>query len=636
MAFGALVISILLIASAAFFVSWPSPSLSPSDSSGLFFSYPFDVITNGVTPDSSGNGRNGLTDGPVVVNSIFGKVMQFTQTNNNQFINVSGTGIFLSPSFAVSAWVKLDKNTNETGQPVQTILSDGYPGFYPPILFFITESNQPAIKFHASDDPSNLIVASSQEILAKNTWYHLAGELENGHLKLYVNGVLKSDANAQGKVPYNYYFSSVFTVGAHNRGTQWFFNGAMNNLAFYNRSLSDQDLVLLSNYSAYLVDGESVDPVVTLLDPANGKFISAANIRLVGQASDDVQLDRMTLYLWNSSGGLVTSAVQYKTGVLNVSNISVVLPYENDFIWNYRAIDNSSNIAFAPANFTLSYDVKAPSLAFTYPANTTYNDSVTSLSYTANDLHLSSCLYSLNSGGTNNTISCGTSVGNIYGMQGGNIWMLYSNDSAGNTNFTKVSFSVNDITPPAITFSTPQNRSYGFTSLNFNIVLNEKGTLGFTLDGVEYTMGTENNLTFTRSMSGLSAGSHTLIARASDFAGNSRNQTLVFSIATGASNSFGGSGSGSSNWTTGGLPPQTGSGTSTTGGSGPIIIEGEDEQSSVGKLVTIMLFVFLGIIIVGVIIALVIHLRQKNQRKPMPMRPQGQGFTPRPPQGTNY
>tara|TARA_B100000315_G_C14542855_1_gene571790 strand:+ start:1 stop:1080 length:1080 start_codon:yes stop_codon:yes gene_type:complete len=77
----------------------------------------------------------------------------------------------------------------------------------------------------------------------------------------------------------------------------------------------------------------------------------------------------------------------------------------------------------------------------TYPLNTTYDSAVTDLKYTIHNNPLS-CWYSLNSGTTNTTITCGANVTGLDSGTGSLTWTVYSNDGLGGENSSSVSFFV--------------------------------------------------------------------------------------------------------------------------------------------------------------------------------------------------
>lgn len=94
--------------------------------------------------------------------------------------------------------------------------------------------------------------------------------------------------------------------------------------------------------------------------------------------------------------------------------------------------------------------------------------------------------------------------------------------------------SINDIYPPGITIILPQATEYTISSLNFNVSLNENGSVWFTLNSglTNYSMDTENNQTFNYTIT-LADGSYTALFYSNDTGNRISNKSVTFSIDTG-------------------------------------------------------------------------------------------------------
>ncbi len=88
-------------------------------------------------------------------------------------------------------------------------------------------------------------------------------------------------------------------------------------------------------------------------------------------------------------------------------------------------------------------DSESPAVSIAYPDATTYTSHVTALNYTASDNQaIGSCWYSLNSGVTNTSVTCGDNVTSITSSEGSNTWRVYANDTSGNEGSDSVAFTV--------------------------------------------------------------------------------------------------------------------------------------------------------------------------------------------------
>ena len=89
-------------------------------------------------------------------------------------------------------------------------------------------------------------------------------------------------------------------------------------------------------------------------------------------------------------------------------------------------------------------DTISPNVSIIYPVDgQTYSFYPDELNYTVVDNNvLGSCWYSLNSGVTNTTITCGQNATGLSSALGSNTWSVYANDTFGNENSSSATFTV--------------------------------------------------------------------------------------------------------------------------------------------------------------------------------------------------
>lgn len=199
----------------------------------------------------------------------------------------------------------------------------------------------------------------------------------------------------------------------------------------------------------YLSSGTSdtTAPTVTLLHPTDTLVSASAFHYFAVNVSDAVNVTNITLYVWNSSSlvGTNFTSLNVSQGVVNRT---FTLPRDGTYYWNYLAVDNSSNSAFASSNYTLTYDATGPTITVFVPANTTYSD--TSLTFNVSLNENGSVRYSLDNGVTNITMTgnqglFGTSFNatNASFANGSYVFNVYANDTVGNRNDTvNVGFAI--------------------------------------------------------------------------------------------------------------------------------------------------------------------------------------------------
>ncbi len=124
-------------------------------------------------------------------------------------------------------------------------------------------------------------------------------------------------------------------------------------------------------------------------------------------------------------------------------------------------------------------DSTPPSVTINTPTNTTYTTNTINFNATATDnIEIDSCLYSLNSGVTNYTLTNETSVDDYYGTnttmaQGSHIVNFYCNDTSNNLNDSEsITFYIDSINPSATT-NTPENNTYSNSDQNYTANLTD-------------------------------------------------------------------------------------------------------------------------------------------------------------------
>ncbi len=192
-------------------------------------------------------------------------------------------------------------------------------------------------------------------------------------------------------------------------------------------------------YNTTISSSDTTSPVVNLISPANSTNTSNAINWFSANATDNINVTNMTLYIWNASNNAVINTTANLscglTATYCFTNISVTLPYAGNFLWNYLTCDNSSNCGWNATNWTINYDLTLPSITVNSPTSITYSTSLIGFNVTLNEDGY--CLYSLNSGVTNITMNT-TDNRNFHNSSsltdGSYTIIFYCNDSAGNRN----------------------------------------------------------------------------------------------------------------------------------------------------------------------------------------------------------
>lgn len=179
----------------------------------------------------------------------------------------------------------------------------------------------------------------------------------------------------------------------------------------------------------------------------------------------------------------------------------------------------------------ITIDLTKPLPNITYPANFSYNYVVSHLNYSFTETNSNQCWYSVNGGTTNTSITCGNNVTGLTANQGTNTWLIIMNDSAGNTNYTSVIFTVDSVLP-SVTIAYPINNSnFSVTSIGVNYTTSDlnlqscKWTKDGGLTNTSITCGTNITSTF-------SEGLNNVTVYANDTLNNEGSSSVTFRVDT--------------------------------------------------------------------------------------------------------
>ncbi len=179
-------------------------------------------------------------------------------------------------------------------------------------------------------------------------------------------------------------------------------------------------------------------PNLTINSPANNTFTNDNTTMISFSLTDNLATSiALKMYLngalYNSvglSGGSYTSTPPWIEGLNS---------------WYFNCTDEALNSVLSGVR-NLTLDTAKPLISIVYPLNTNYTTNVSALNYTVSDANLQTCWYSLN-GGANVTTPCGTNLTGLTSAEGSNTWKVWVNDSAGNLNFSSVTFFKDTIAP---------------------------------------------------------------------------------------------------------------------------------------------------------------------------------------------
>lgn len=213
------------------------------------FLYFFDEGNGRIATDSSGNGNHGTISGATWTTGKSGGGLSFDGVNDSVFIPRIN-----SDEISLCAWFR--KNANDTSYSDAIFggmrwnsdlqLRQGFD-----VRF--SRGSPDTIRFAliTRDRSGNKTIKTAKENLLNSigSWYHVVGTYNKttGKQKLYINGQLvDTETHPPGNtiVPLTYYPNIRVGYSRYKKG---YFNGVIDDVRFYKRTLSDQEVQELYN-----------------------------------------------------------------------------------------------------------------------------------------------------------------------------------------------------------------------------------------------------------------------------------------------------------------------------------------------------------------------------------------------------
>lgn len=209
-----------------------TPAPTASDETGLVGWWKMDDLTNGNTTDSSGQGNNGSVIGAAFNSGRWNSAYGFDGVND--YVNVSdASSLTLSNTSTFSVWVKPEATTTQYVLQKGVFQQDGY------LLNLYLGT---AVDFYTSQAGAyqrNFIPASGSGIVI-NKWNHIVVSM-NGNASIYVNGIMRTPTISQ--IHLNPADGTTWlSIGSTTPTPGSFFNGSIDEVRIYNRSLSANEV----------------------------------------------------------------------------------------------------------------------------------------------------------------------------------------------------------------------------------------------------------------------------------------------------------------------------------------------------------------------------------------------------------
>ncbi|KKN27027.1 hypothetical protein LCGC14_0868780 [marine sediment metagenome] len=380
--------------------------------------------TSGVVLDvhGSNNGtNNGATRGAT---GIIGNAFEF---NGSTYVSSTYdfTSDFGNGDFTMSLWI--NQTTLGAGQRLlYQIHRTPNKGFY----LSTNNSDGGEISLYLFGTSASTIHYTTSLNMVAGNWYNIVVRRTSGILTIDVNDNQElSEATSAGDLSDTGTFDPFYT--AVSRDIASFFDGIMDEIGIWNRSLIDSEISDLWNDGSglnYFIRNEL--PQITLNSPIDTFNSTSQTIDFNGSVVSIFGITNVTL----SIDGILNET--NSSGINDTDYLFTKTLSEGNHNWTYESCNINGCATATTRNFTI--DTILPQINISYPDGQNFpylvNLNNITLNTTITDTNLDTCWYEYNS--TNTTFSCSSEVlsENNLTINNESIIIVWANDTLGQEN----------------------------------------------------------------------------------------------------------------------------------------------------------------------------------------------------------
>lgn len=441
------------------------------------------TTTLGSVINTNGTLVNGVTTN---VTGASGEAFNFND-DDNEYVNLDQSlNTAFDGDFTISLWI----NADDANPATQIFLDSRNPA-----------DNEDGCQMWANSGVFNTIfnVGGTSRTLVGSAvtggggWYHLVVKREGNNVSIFQNGAYEDeDANAGNNA--NLTHTGHIKV-ATQRGLTAYFDGQVDEIAIWERALSDEEIVYIYNGGtaiSYSAGGSVNDslPTVLPISPADNSYYitSPQDIDIICYGSDDINFSEMDLYFNGVLNGTNSSGLNNTNYTFTMTGLT-----DGTYTWNCTAYDNATQ-----SSGTIQRDFKIDSTSPILSGITNVTNKTTFIlpytliwGYNASDSNLEDCYYNTSDNSSYTVITCNTDINTIFNTEGSKLIQYCANDTGSFETCNIASFSLGYI---------QENAYYNSTIIEGNtgdFILNITTTGLSSLNGTFHYNGTDYTTTAT-------------------------------------------------------------------------------------------------------------------------------------------
>lgn len=252
---------------------------------------------------------------------------------------------------------------------------------------------------------------------------------------LWVNGTASASTVAVGITG-----GATHRIGIHPNGASWDFEGGIDEVFIYNKTVSPADVLYLYNdkIGMTLSDPTPNAPVVTLNSPIDFYNSTVINITLNCSSTDDAGVFNLTLLIDDTVNTTITNS---SASALNLSLETTLNFSTGPHNWTCDSSDSFFTTKAAGRNLTV--DLTAPLVSIVSPTgliNLSTNDTSFNFTVTDAETFIDTCWYSKDGGTTNTTLASCVNISLEITSLGNNTIDLWANNTQNSINTSSTNF----------------------------------------------------------------------------------------------------------------------------------------------------------------------------------------------------
>ncbi|MFA6074113.1 MAG: Ig-like domain-containing protein, partial [Candidatus Woesearchaeota archaeon] len=258
--------------------------------------------------------------------------------------------------------------------------------------------------------------------------------------------------------------TSLATCGTNITGITWS-EGRHNVIIYANTSTAISPQINVSSLVSFTID--TINPDINITSPINNSNQSNNLLEILYTRSD---VNPLTNCWYSNDSYSVNTSLGFNC--MNITSVTWSEGQHNVIIW---ANDSVGNKNYSIISFTI--DTIKPAISITYPNNNTNSTNTNlNINYTFSDLNLDSIWYSNDSMSITKSLGSGGTyfnITNITWSEGFHNVIIYANDTLGNINSSRISFTIDTINPNATLLTPINNTLTSNNSINFTANLSD-------------------------------------------------------------------------------------------------------------------------------------------------------------------